>query len=112
MRRTGFARLSIFAAWTFAVMGLEITASLMRRSEFYKRPRFKDLRRIFREEWSELKWMLVEQVLMLGSFVFWLLDVTRILCDAFNHVFQGHGVWHLGTALTILAMAKHYSKSA
>lgn len=40
------------------------------------------------------------------------LDVTRTLCDPENHFLQGHAVWHVLTALSLLASFFHYRRLA
>jgi hypothetical protein len=36
-------------------------------------------------------------------------DVTRVWCDPDNHWLQGHAVWHLSSALSLLFAARHYA---
>jgi Ceramidase len=38
-----------------------------------------------------------------------LLDVTRLACDPTNHWLQGHAVWHVLTALALLAFFRFYA---
>lgn len=42
------------------------------------------------------------------AFLFWNLDVTGIYCDPHNHIINGHGLWHLLTALAIFLLYKAY----
>lgn len=37
-----------------------------------------------------------------------LLDLARVSCDPGNHFFQGHAVWHLGSALALYLVCQHY----
>ena len=37
------------------------------------------------------------------------LDVTRVVCDPRNHWLQGHAVWHVLTALALLAFFRFYA---
>lgn len=36
-----------------------------------------------------------------AAFFFWVLDITKILCDPHNHIFTGHSAWHLLSAVAI-----------
>jgi hypothetical protein len=36
------------------------------------------------------------------------LDVTRVACDPTNHWLQGHALWHVLTALALLAFYRFY----
>lgn len=40
------------------------------------------------------------------------LDVSRIACDPRSHLLQGHAVWHLLTALTLLTSSRYYGQFA
>lgn len=48
-------------------------------------------------------------LLFLGS-VFSVLDVTRLLCDPQNHFLQGHAIWHVLSAFSLLAAFYHYKQ--
>lgn len=40
-------------------------------------------------------------LLFMAAFLFWILDVKKILCDPGNHILTGHGMWHLLAAAAI-----------
>lgn len=44
-----------------------------------------------------------------AAFTFWVLDITKILCDPHNHIFTGHSAWHLLTAGAIYYFYRFYS---
>ena len=50
----------------------------------------------------ELHWALV---ILFGSFGFFLFDELRISCDPFTW-FQGHSIWHIGTATALFLYGK------
>jgi hypothetical protein len=54
----------------------------------------------------------VSLVLLLSGAVFSALDVSRKWCDPNNHVLQGHAVWHVLSALSLLAAFYHYRQFA
>jgi hypothetical protein len=35
------------------------------------------------------------------AFGVWILDITRVVCDPDNHIFNLHSVWHVLTSLSI-----------
>lgn len=41
------------------------------------------------------------------AFGIWLLDLTRVVCSPGNHVFTGHSVWHILTAVCIYYFYRH-----
>jgi hypothetical protein len=45
--------------------------------------------------------------LALGALAFFL-DLTRLVCDPKNHIFQMHAVWHLLAALSLVFLDRHY----
>ena len=60
---------------------------------------------------SNYKNILTALILFIVAFVIWLLDLFKIFCDKDNHIFQGHAIWHILTALSILFIHKFYSES-
>ena len=44
------------------------------------------------------------------AFFFWVLDITKILCNPSNHILTGHAVWHIVNGITIYYLYKHYEK--
>lgn len=49
--------------------------------------------------------------LLLAGGVASALDVTRTLCDPDNHVVQGHAVWHVLTAASLVVAFYHYRQA-
>ncbi len=43
-----------------------------------------------------------------AAFIFWILDVTKVLCHPGNHILTGHGIWHLLAAVSIYVFFKSY----
>ncbi len=84
---TGVPIQGIVLAATLAVIGTELR--LMRTGQRAREYRF---------------FYLMAAVMALAS-TFSVLDVTRVLCDPTNHLFQGHATWHL---LSSLGMAAGY----
>lgn len=52
-------------------------------------------------------WMLV---ILLLSFVFWVLDRQGVLFDPDNHLIQGHALWHLINSLCFVFAYSHYGQ--
>lgn len=44
--------------------------------------------------------------------VFSVLDLTRIICQPENHLFQGHAIWHILGAIGIYFLGKHIVESS
>jgi len=40
------------------------------------------------------------------SFGLWILDATRLWCNPLNHLFNGHALWHVGTACSLLVYSR------
>ncbi len=50
-------------------------------------------------------------ILCLGiGAIFSALDAARIYCDPHDHIFQGHAIWHIMCALTVLFAYKFYTQ--
>jgi len=48
-------------------------------------------------------------LLFLVALTVWVLDLTRIFCAPENHFLQGHAIWHILTATSIVFLDKFYS---
>ncbi|MCE9501072.1 MAG: ceramidase [Leptospira sp.] len=48
-------------------------------------------------------------LLFLMAFGIWILDLTGIFCSPDNHFLQGHAIWHILCALSIIYLNKFYS---
>ncbi|MBE9030161.1 ceramidase domain-containing protein [filamentous cyanobacterium LEGE 11480] len=46
--------------------------------------------------------------LFLVAFVIWNLDLHQIICDPNNHFLQGHAIWHILTALSLVFITQFY----
>lgn len=46
------------------------------------------------------------------SFLFWGLDISKVLCRPDNHILTGHAVWHLLNATAIYFIYKFYEQFA
>lgn len=55
-----------------------------------------------------LAYFLASLLLMAVAQAASLLDLARVSCDPGNHFFQGHAVWHLGSALALYFVCQHY----
>lgn len=47
------------------------------------------------------KYISISVLLFVIAFVFWIGDISRILCIPDNHILTGHGIWHILTAISI-----------
>ena len=56
----------------------------------------------------DMKGVITSLLLFAAAFVFWILDVTKVLCDPGNHILTGHGVWHLLAAVSIYFFFRSY----
>lgn len=56
------------------------------------------------------KWILYGLFCYVSASVFWYWDTYRVFCDPFNHIINGHVVWHLGSACAAFCMYKYYSQ--
>lgn len=43
------------------------------------------------------------------SFTFWVLDITRVLCDPDRHVWSGHAMWHVLNAICTERLGRFYA---
>jgi len=64
----------------------------------------------WRGERAALHWFGVAVALLGAGAVFSLLDVTRTWCDPTHPLLQGHALWHVLSALSLLAAALHYQQ--
>lgn len=48
-------------------------------------------------------------LLFMAAFLFWILDVTKILCHPGNHVLTGHAMWHLLAAASTWVLFTSYA---
>ncbi len=63
-----------------------------------------------REAPATLRWFALAIGLLTAGAVFSVLDVTRTWCDPTHPVLQGHAIWHLLSALSLLAAYFHYRR--
>lgn len=54
------------------------------------------------------RWYLVALALISAGASFSALDVTRVFCDPANHWLQGHAIWHVLSAASLLALFLFY----
>jgi Ceramidase len=45
------------------------------------------------------------------SLMFWLGDISRVLCDPQNHLVTGHALWHLLNAVSMLSLALFFGST-
>ena len=57
---------------------------------------------------GQVAWFVVAVGLLTAGAVFSVLDVTRTWCDPHHPVLQGHAIWHLLSAASLLAAFMHY----
>ena len=62
------------------------------------------------EKGEHRRWFWASFFTLLSAAVFSALDASRIVCYADNHWFQGHGVWHLLSALSLYFSYKHQAQ--
>jgi hypothetical protein len=55
-------------------------------------------------------WLAAALLLLGGATFFSLLDVTRTWCDPDDHWLQGHAIWHLLSAASLLALFGFYGR--
>lgn len=55
----------------------------------------------FRHFWSSL-------AIFLSSWLVWILDIRGIACDPDNHWLQGHSLWHVGCALSVVTVYLYF----
>lgn len=56
------------------------------------------------------RWLLAAFGMYVFASYFWYLDTYRVYCQPDNHVFNGHVVWHFGSAFCIFAVFMHYKQ--
>jgi hypothetical protein len=56
------------------------------------------------------KYFWLTLVSIFSAAVFSALDASRVLCNPENHLFQGHGVWHILGAVALFFSFKHYQQ--
>jgi hypothetical protein len=54
-----------------------------------------------------VRWLGIAAGLMLGAYIIWILDNFHIVC-AENSILQGHAVWHLLGAVSVLCLHRYY----
>jgi hypothetical protein len=45
---------------------------------------------------------------VIAGSIFWWLDLERVWCTPDNHLFNGHAIWHLGTAASLVLYFQYY----
>jgi hypothetical protein len=81
----------IIAVASLAVLATEFTAR--RRSQVERVP---------------LGWFIASLLLLILAQSFSLADLTRVLCDPQDHLFQGHALWHVLSAAALYCSVQHY----
>jgi hypothetical protein len=79
---------SIIGVHILIIIGLEI---------FYR----------MRDKNYSLKYFFTSMILIFVAASFSFVDVKRIWCDPHNHIIQGHGLWHVFSALSLYFMYFH-----
>ncbi len=59
---------------------------------------------------NEMRFMHAGVGLLVTGYALWVLDQNNILCSP-SSIFQGHGLWHIFTALAGLMLVLHYRKT-
>lgn len=57
------------------------------------------------------RWLYSALAVFAVGFGCWLADKTRVLCDADNHVINGHALWHVATSLCLALFFEHAAAS-
>ncbi len=57
---------------------------------------------------SQYRDFLIALSLFAIAFVIWNLDLHKIVCDPHNHFLQGHAIWHILTALSLIFVTRFY----
>ena len=84
----------LFAAQVFVLVGLEMW--LLRKKEFA----------------LNVRNLLTSVAIITVAYVFWLLDVKKVLCLPENHIFTAHSAWHfLAAAAIYFAYLAHSEKA-
>ncbi|RMF19179.1 MAG: hypothetical protein D6761_00995, partial [Candidatus Dadabacteria bacterium] len=53
-------------------------------------------------------WILIGAFLL--SLLFWILDITGLVCDPDNHWLQGHALWHITNSTCLYWMYRYGSQ--
>ena len=83
------ARRYVFAS--FLILSLLLELRFRRKKRFY----------------IESKYLICSFFIMLFSFCIWILDASKILCSP-ESLIQGHGVWHVGGAVSVWFLYLYY----
>lgn len=54
------------------------------------------------------KWIFYALCCYVSASFFWYWDTYRVFCDPFDHIVNGHVIWHLGSAAAAYCMYKYY----
>jgi len=55
----------------------------------------------------EVRWLRIGIGLLTGAYIIWILDNTRLVCFT-NSLIQGHAVWHILGAVSVLFLHRYY----
>ena len=59
----------------------------------------------------EVRWLRYGIGLLTAAYIIWILDNMRVLCFE-NSLFQGHAVWHILGAVSVLFLHRYYASEA
>lgn len=57
------------------------------------------------------RWAYAMVITFLIAWAFWWLDFTQVVCNPDNHIFTGHGVWHLLNGVVFWCALRHYQST-